>query len=406
MTGVRPRRASDKQLDLLAALQEVESDATGTRTYERYNWQAKQAVLQWIMAATDPNLIAVVCERVDDLVTVRRDNVTFRQLKTRDRGSWTAKLVCSEGYGIDSLSLSFLSAQRSPLEEYARYELMLEGAPGQGKDTIEFFADPSSANSDLKSRIRSNGLTSAQCSRFLSRLSIRPYQPTRRDIDSRAIRVMMSIWPQLTGPECETLYEALLTSASNAQSSRMSPWAVRSKLSDLMLDSTQDVGDDPFEFQVLSAEKLFRIVPPTAGEPLGDWMSRGRAISDMSNLELKLRWARADSETILRAATLRARADVQLKELLASQRDAVAQLETLAGSLLGVAHAASREIGRRAGTDPGAYSRVGSVVMDHLLSRPSDMNALDRDGLFADVESIVGFLCILSDECRFAWRAS
>lgn len=81
---------------MLAAVARAESDATGVETFKRYLWQAKQAVRLWLSCLTETDgPLYVLCERVEDVTLVYPSKVRFMQMKTRDRGSWSASVMGS-----------------------------------------------------------------------------------------------------------------------------------------------------------------------------------------------------------------------------------------------------------------------------------------------------------------------
>jgi hypothetical protein len=105
MSDTEPRSLTESG-NLLAALAQMPSDPTGAETFARYFWQAKQAVRQWLTCLSSVTAPAfVVCERVEDTVLVYPAKLRFVQLKTRDRGSWSALGMCDEG--LDSLAKTY-----------------------------------------------------------------------------------------------------------------------------------------------------------------------------------------------------------------------------------------------------------------------------------------------------------
>src|SRR5262249_31152848 len=101
-------------IELLTAIAKVESAPTGVDTFARFVWQAKQVVRQWwaCLSERDGPLFAV-CEQVEDLALVYADKVRLVQLKTRDRGSWSAAAMCDRG--VDALVRSYKAARRARL---------------------------------------------------------------------------------------------------------------------------------------------------------------------------------------------------------------------------------------------------------------------------------------------------
>ena len=89
--------------DLVRALEEAgPGDTTGTDTLERYLYQFKVAVLRWLGTLALDVECWLVCEFVDDITLVTGKEIVFCQVKTRDRGAWTASKVLQSGGGLDA----------------------------------------------------------------------------------------------------------------------------------------------------------------------------------------------------------------------------------------------------------------------------------------------------------------
>lgn len=133
-------------------------DTTGTETLARYEYQIKVAVHRWLATLASDAESRVVCEFVDDITTLTSSSITFAQVKTRDRGSWSVSKIFESGGGLDALARSYLLARTAGCHELVRLELILEGPPGTGKDTRRFFANPSSATADERKRVAKLGV--------------------------------------------------------------------------------------------------------------------------------------------------------------------------------------------------------------------------------------------------------
>ncbi len=223
------RQSAVPQLDLLAALAQVDSDTTGAETFERYIWQAKQAVRQWLTCLSGHGgPVFLVCEQVEDLTLVYRDRIRFLQLKTRDRGSWSALAMCDRGIG--ALVRSYTAARNAGLHELATFELWLEGPTSDVAETVAFASGPAGAGKAVRTKITSLGLKRAWLDDFLQRLVIRPDQPTRAHIDAKALWELSALWPALSRPELDLVYERLLNAATAAQGAAAAPATVQAHL--------------------------------------------------------------------------------------------------------------------------------------------------------------------------------
>src|ERR1039457_6759350 len=188
--------------DLLASLAQADTDTTGVKTFERYVWQAKQALRQWLTCLLEHDgPLLVVCEQVEDVALVYSERVRFLQLKTRDRGSWSALAMCDRG--IEALVRSYRAARAAGLHELATFELWLEGPISDPADTVAFAHSPAHASKTVQSKILGHGLERAWLVDFLERLVIRHDQPTRAHIDAKAMWELGALWPALSRPELD-----------------------------------------------------------------------------------------------------------------------------------------------------------------------------------------------------------
>ncbi|MEV6923996.1 dsDNA nuclease domain-containing protein [Dactylosporangium sp. NPDC051485] len=413
MTGTD--ETAGQGLQMLAAVASVASDPHGIDTFARYVWQAKQAVRQWLTClqlADGPAFL--VCEHVEDVALVYTDRIRFVQLKTRDRGSWSASAMCDRG--LDALVRSYTAARNAGLHEISTFELWFEGPISDRADTEAFVHVPASASSTIKTKIVKLGLRRGWLPDFLQRLVIAPNQPTRSDIDAKAIWELSALWPGLTRPELAQTYERLLDMVVSAQAAAAAPASIQAHLAVARpfvgrdLPEPHDPGGAAFNAirnQVLSHATLVALTPPQPGASVEQLLARISAGDAASLLELKMTSAGASSETIHRTQGMRADMEVERQLLLASRANAEADLERLADRLLNVAHATAVKVAMLAGSNPAAAGRPAEVIAADLLSRPSDLAICDRQGLFdRDSQLIFGYLGHLSDVCRFGWRAA
>lgn len=403
------------QGDLLALLAQVDSDATGVKTFERYVWQAKQALRQWLTCLSGTNgPLFVVCELVEDIALVYADRLRFLQLKTRDRGSWSALLMCD--HGIEALVRSYNSARRVGLHEKAIFELWLEGPISDSPDTVNFTNNPSAANPGVRAKIVKQGLRRAWIDDFLQRLLIFPNQSPRAHIDATVTYELGAIWPMLSRPELDLIYDRLLIAVTAAQAAMTQPGTIQSRMVSARSYISHDVPNsdepggaeiDPIRSQILSHAMLVANTPPLPGESVEQLMNRISKGSTASMLELKMRAAGARSKSIQHMQALRADMEVKRQLLLSSRESAEAELEDLAGHLLSMANATASKVNFSAASNPSAAARPAEAIIADLLSRPGDLAQCDQKSIFADnAQLILGYLGHLSDECRYGWRAA
>jgi hypothetical protein len=403
------------RVDMLAGLAQVDGDSTGVETFERYVWQAKQAVRQWLTCLSEHGgPLFVVCEQVEDIALVYGDRIRFLQLKTRDRGSWSALAMCDRG--IDALVRSYRAARGVGLHELATFELWLEGPISDAADTVAFADGPAAAGKTVRSKIIGHGLELPWLGDFLERLVIRPDQPTRAHIDAKAMWELSALWPALSRPELDTIYERLLTAATAAQAAAATPATIQAHLAaarpylELRLPGRDEPGGaviDPIRNQVLSHAMLLALAPPLPRESPQQLLARISVGSAASMLELKMTAAGAGAQTIGRAQELRADMEVERQLLLASRQSAEADLERLASRVLTVAEATATKIALSAASSPATAARPAEAIAADLLSRPADLGHCDRGSIFdRDGQLVYGYLGHLSDLCRFAWCAA
>lgn len=399
------------------ALAELTSDRSGYETFSRYRWQAKQSVWQWLtcLSSVDPPT-AIVCEHVEDIVIVYKSKLRFAQLKTRDKGSWSASRVCSEGHGIDALIRSFLEAEKHGLHEVSTFELWLEGPMAEARETVSFFSAPPAAGPKLRKKIMELGMPPKKLDNFLDRLVIKPQQPTRLHVDAVILQYIGALWPALTTPERENLFSTLLEAAEQAQANEPSLSNVVARLAEQVHDLPADarhsssiemLGLGALTNQTLTKASLMSLVPPLPDSSREDLLTRIRNGEVTSALELKMRAAGVSKQNIDMAQGLRADAEIGRQEILGSRPDAGVVLAGLEKRVLQTAEATAARAKLMAGGNPAIAAQPGEYVIAELLSQPMHLAYLDSDRIFQSDSSLVfGFLCHLSDTCKYWWQAS
>lgn len=400
MVNARVKTSEESALptDSMETFVNLPSDPTGTVTFERFLWQTKLAVRTWLTTLTSGGPVAVVAEHVEDLVVVEAAVLRFAQLKTRDKGSWSAKAVTAPGHAVEKLVASYKLAKAQGILDQSKFEVWLEGPQAEAKQTTTFFADPSGADEEIKKRIRGFGIKGAELTDFLSRLTITCYLPSRQSIDAVVQRSIGAAWPHLTFHQVELLYERLLDAASSAQASAEPPASMRRALK---AAGTADMEHDgtwaPIARQTLHRNQLRPLCPPLSAETNEELLARAAA-GHATMLELKLVRAGASAETI--AAAIGARADAEIASTLArsSGRATEEDLEVVADRILILAGSMATLSASTPGPSPA------ESVFHGLMSRPADVLSTDPTAVFnGDQRLLVGELCNLSDQCKFGW---
>ncbi|WP_406673622.1 dsDNA nuclease domain-containing protein [Nonomuraea sp. N2-4H] len=403
------------QPDLLSMLAQMESEKAGLDTFKRYVWQAKQALRQWLTCLSDANgLKYLICEHIEDITMVYSSHVRYLQLKTRDRGSWSASSMCDKG--IDALIRSYKEARSAGLHESATFELWMEGPISDASETVAFVADPSSATRSIRGKIVSLGLDRYCVDDFLSRLLIYPDQPTRAHIDAKVLWELGALWPAMSQQELRHLYQQLLDTVSAAQEGAEAPASAQANLAiaaffassgGATTDSLDGDEFEPIRDQILSHSKLIALTPPMPGESAEQLLNRIANGSSATLLELKMTAAGAREKTILNAKEMRADMELERQLLLASRDNAEADLTDLGRRVLTLAEATALRLSLLSATNPGAAAHPAEAIAADLLSRPTDLGQCDRKQVFGgDPYLIYGYLGHLSDLCKFPWRAA
>jgi hypothetical protein len=385
--------------DEITAFAGLQGDETGSTTFQRFKWQAKLAVRTWLQALTNAGVLAVVCEHVEDLTVVEATGFRFAQLKTRDKGSWSAAKICEKGHAISRLVASYLLADAAGIVADCRFEVWLEGPPAEAQETTSFFADPSSATAATKTKIREFGLTGAKLVDFLERLSIHCHQPSRQTIDAVVIRTIGALWPALSMHQAELLYEALLDVAETAQAAEPASVGMMNALSAARSEPVGSGVWGPIVLKLLTLVKLKALCPPLGADGVEELQARVTA-GQASMLELKLVRGGASNDTIQSALMARADADIVLTKGRASGVVTADLQGTFEVRLLSMAQSAAAV----ATSSAASIQRPAEFIYHSLMINVANTAALDVENLYgSDHRLIVGHLCGVSDQCRYGW---
>lgn len=380
-------------------------DQTGTETLGRYVYQCKVALQKWLQTLDMSEGARVLCEFVDDIATDTGHVIEFAQVKTRDRGAWSASKVLAAGGGIDALIRSYNHAKAAGVVSDARFELILEGPEGDGQDTRAFFEDPTSATTKQRAALAKLGLAAADVADFLERLTITPQFYSRHSIDAVGKNLLTSIVGGHSS-DIADLYDALLKRVVDAHLG-LAGSADPANPSVLKPPSDSDA-DGVVQQHELTREVLVGLLPPVPA--LAEEQRRlleaanGGALA-MTALEFKLVVAGAGQTTIDRAKSRRSAAVVAI-ELRRGQGSFDAGLEALGDRVLEHAEAVTMDISALAPTVE-RRTRPADAVYGRLVQQRAALGGLDSNGLLdGDGDLVLGLLCDLSDQCRFPWRTS
>ena len=381
-------------------------DTSGSETFARYLYQCKVAVQRWLATIELADDAFVLCEFVDDITTVTASEICFAQVKTRDRGAWTAAKVLAKGGGIDALVRSYNQTKALDGAPTVRLELILEGPEGTAPDTRTFFADPTAATGSQRSAIVDLGLAMDDLDDFLTRLTIVPQYHARPSIDAVTIRLLMILVPGHTAA-IQNLYETLLQRVIAAHTGSAASADPEHPLA--LLPGPDSNPPDTVEEHMLSRAELLTILPPVPAleaEQRQLLEAANRGALAMTDLEWKLRVAGAGEATVARAKARRSSASIRLAERPTLTGDVDAELERLTDRLLEHADAVVADVVGTAASTAQAL-RPAEIIYGRLVQQTTQLGTLDQDGVLGgDGGLVLGLLCELSDQCRYAWRSA
>jgi hypothetical protein len=160
---------------------------------------------------------------------------------------------------------------------------------------------------------------------------------------------------------------------------------------------------------MLSRAELLTILPPVPAleaEQRQLLEAANRGALAMTDLEWKLRVAGAGEATVARAKARRSSASIRLAERPTLTGDVDAELERLTDRLLEHADAVVADVVGTAASTAQAL-RPAEIIYGRLVQQTTQLGTLDQDGVLGgDGGLVLGLLCELSDQCRYAWRSA
>jgi hypothetical protein len=373
----------------------VPPDDTGADTFRRFRFQAEVAFPLCLNCAIGGNIKSVVMEHFEDIAVEEDARWRFQQIKTRnlDRGPWKlSDILNKDGGGIHAL---FRTYQVVKDHANIRLELLLEGAL-KPRDPIQELRANQAAPETLKKVQDVLGTTLEEVHQFVTKLHISPYSRYRDSIEAHNLMLLGSHAKDLTPDQIKGIYKTVIDRILDAMHVQLDAddWE------EFCLTLQPLSGHQVFEKKRLTPQilkPLFGPISSKVGVLLRQVIEPERAV--ISPLEQKLISGGATPSLIKVAKNLRANAvSAELEQSSASLfADAEELLEDVRQRLLSRAVA----ISGKSGSLPNPASTIWSELMQVLAS---NRELIDKHRFFGqDVDLLMGELCELSDQCKFAW---
>jgi hypothetical protein len=376
----------------------VPPDDSGSRTFERYCYQAEIAFRFCLNCALGGDVVAVIAEHFEDIALQYSSSWRFLQIKTRDpaRGPWRLSELMGRGGALRSLVRSFENLEGVSVP--TTFELYLEGAVAP-KDDIQLLLTPNGRReANLAGGMsKTLGLDTTKCQQFLKSVNVTHSLPAREVIGAWNLRLLVSQAGHLPAKVLEATYDRVIGAIETAMKAALLPTDWKSRTcSSVPLSRT---GNERFLRKQLTRDHLKPLFASITSPPLALLKSvvepeTGR----LSALEEKLIVGGATSEIIRKAKDLRALAiQREIENSAARIWDDGDALEDVRRRL------ETRVLGLMAEHRRGAMPAV--IIWNKLvdvLTRHRD--AIDlREFLNRDPELLLGEVCEMSDLCKTDW---
>ncbi len=373
-------------------------DDSGSRTFERYCYQAEIAFRFCLNCALGGDIIAVIAEHFEDIALQYSSSWRFLQVKTRDpaRGPWRLSDLTGRGGALRSLLRSFKILKGVIVP--TTFELYLEGAVAP-KDDIQLLLTPNGRRvANLASGMsKTFGLDTTECQQFLKSVNVTHSLPAREVIGAWNLRLLISQAGHLPAKTLETTYDRVIGAIEIAMKAALLPtdWKSRACLA----APFSRTANERFLMKQLTKDHLRPLFASITTPPLALLKSVVEPeTARLSALEEKLIVGGATSEIIRKAKDLRALATQREVENSAARiwddgdalDDVRRRLET-------------RVLGLMAEHKRGAMPAVmiWNKLVD-VLTRHRD--AIDLRGfLNRDPDLLLGEVCEMSDLCKTDW---
>lgn len=369
------------------------ADDTGSKTFDRFTYQAQVAFPYCLDCALGGQVRSVVLEHIEDVAIQFEGEWRFIQVKTRDAelGPWKLEHILAKSGGIPSLVRSFKQLK----DTTARFQLHLEGA-AKRDDPLDAWVRGAHTTTVERAIESSLTLSPSDCAHFMSRADVHVSRLRRESIRPHNLLLMAERARHLSVQDLEKIYDEVVGAIFKAMQARLLPNSWRSNM--IAGRSLRGPIKERFENKSIQAETLASFVKPLdkASRPLL------RRIVDIpgarpSLLEQKMIAGGAPQELIDMAIQLRANATRFQLERAARSAATSDHLEDVRMRLQ------ARMAGLVAQHNNGA--RPAATIFNQLFALLGQQSSLiDTHSLFGqDPDLLVGAVCELSDMCKANW---
>jgi hypothetical protein len=376
-----------------------EPDDTGSDTFARFRYQAEVAFPTCLRCALLGDVLALVPERIEDLLIEEQALVRFVQIKTRDAGygPFTFADLLEDGGALRSLlrthsALTGLSDGREIV-----YEIWLERG-AKRKNPIEQLLRPhgTGADDDMVDKCaKTLKIDRAIAADLLRRTIVRAPLPPRELVRDSNIRDLQRYARHVSGELAEQIYDQVITLVEAAM--RADLLADEWPACVLTTDGVEEQLAARIAAKRLDAATLKPLLEPLEG-------GNGAVLEQIADpdqlaateLDRKLVAAGVNLETRGMAKQLRANASRVVFEEGTGLEPADRHLDDLDLRVLARATAVAGTV---------AIDPPGPAVYLHAMDDlDKHRDTIDPNRLLSrDPMLIFGRLCELSDRCRFEW---
>lgn len=370
-------------------------DNTGSETLERYRYQAQISV-RFCLECLTGNNVSVFLEHFEDIVVEYSDKWIFIQVKTKEPHlqPWNFSAAHS---GLQSLYRTYKNISGVNAE----YHLYLEGGIKRD-DLLNELVLPT--KEELSQKLISEvakllKISEKDCEDFLTAVTVFPNQPSKDLMVQANISMIGEVSPKVPVGEIIGIEKKLTDEILNA----MAATRLKNKLFQHVCGTKQlDIKKEVVKQKQFNRQKLKEIVGTSVNGNyplLRRYLDTAQGVP--SDLERKMIRGGAKEAIINRAKNLRANSTIRLIEARASALyDISDEIEDLDFRQEQWAEAIIAKLE----DNSSPANLIWAAMTEKLMDSKDLRDNLDPSHIFiGDPMLILGYLCELSDRCRFAW---